>query len=88
MPGNVTRAPVTGPRCPNVPKFSVKCVLVRARHSAEMLSEKQSGQARLVRDNPLQAIEAYVKYDSFGISGHLKLQCFNEDAAKNRLLYQ
>ena len=44
-----------GPGCPNVPKFSVKCVLVRARHSAEMLSEKQSGQARLVRDKPLQA---------------------------------
>ena len=41
-----------------------------------------------MRGNPLQAIEAYVKYDSFGISGHLKLQCFNEDAAKNRLLYQ
>lgn len=78
-----------GPGVPmSAPKFSVKC-LGQGTLGTQLRCSLRNNHAR-ARPGLFSwrnFHEANVKYDSFGISGRLKLQCFNEDAAKNRFLF-
>ena len=73
-----------GPGVPmSAPKFSVKC-LGQGTLGTQLRCSLRNNHAR-ARPGLFSwrnFHEANVKYDSFGISGHLKIHCFNEDATK------